>query len=66
MKKRYEQADAALTDLLKRTLGEVGKSGEAKLNEAFAERLKLRDDAIDPEAELRGIPVLDHAVEWHP
>jgi hypothetical protein len=56
MKKRYEQADAALNDLLKRTLGEVGKSGEAKLNEAFTERLKLRDSAVDPEADQKGLP----------
>ncbi|HEV7401356.1 MAG TPA: hypothetical protein VGO11_00450, partial [Chthoniobacteraceae bacterium] len=56
MKKRYEQADAALNDLLKRTLGEVGKSGEAKLKEAFAARLKLRDAAVDPEADHKGLP----------
>lgn len=54
-KKRYEMADKALTDLLTHTLAEVGKAGEAKLKEAHAERMKLRDAAVDPEAERKGL-----------
>jgi hypothetical protein len=57
MKQRFEKADAALNELLTRTLAEVGKLGEAKLKDAQAERIKLRDTAAGgPEVEKSGLP----------
>lgn len=56
VKKRFEQADAALADLLAKTLTEAGKAGEAKLKKAHQERLDLRmENAGGRDAEPNGV-----------